>query len=353
MSGRRHSDSHNSYYSEPIVLERDPQVRSTYRIIRPTRPKKDRLTIGSKIYNLFRTRRKKVQVVEESPIRSRRQQRRIRTPSPSPSPPPPPSPPRGLYRKMTTRLDEDDIFAPLPPLLPPKSKSKYRHEDDYEPIIEERKPQRYRKVKVVYSHPRDEDAHPKVESPTSPHKKRDSGKYYVETRVDDRPSSAWSEFDHRRGDDEVVRRLTSDFNSMLAKERKERIEAERAAAVAQEKANRLEADLAHEQRQRSLEQRERAAADRERRLTNERDRLVEVRRPVVIHNPIAAVAPTHDNHRSALDRAQDDYRRLEGRNDHGVREEHRPSTSERRPRRQNIVVVDSSRDHRDRGHGHR
>lgn len=258
---------------------------------------------------------------------------------------------------MTTRLNDDDIFVSLPPKLSPKSKSKYRHDDDFDPIIEERKPQRYRKVKVVYSHPRDEDAHPKVETPSSPHKKRDSGKYYVETRVDNRPGSAWSEFDHRRADDEVVRQLTSDFNNMLAKERKERIEAERVAAAAQEKAHRLEADLAHEQRQRSLEQRGRAVEDRERRLTNERDRLVEVRRPVVVHNPIAAVVPAYDNHRpdhrTALDRAQDDYRRLEVRTDRAVREEQRPSTSERRPRRQGIIVVDNPREHRDRGHGHR
>jgi len=260
---------------------------------------------------------------------------------------------------MTTRLNEDDIFAPLPPKLSPKSKSKFRYDDDPDPIIEERKPQRYRKVKVVYRDPRDEDAHPKVETPSSPHKKRDSGKYYVETRVDNRPSSSWSEFDHRRADDEVVRQLTSDFNNMLAKERKERIEAERAAAAAQEKANRLEADLAHAQRQRSLEQRERAAADRERRLTDDRDRLIEVRRPVVVHNPIpAVVGPTHDNHRpdhrSALDRAQDDYRRLDVRTDRTVREDQRPSTSDRRARRQSVVIVEDPRDQRDRGHhGHR
>lgn len=274
---------------------------------------------------------------------------------------------------MTTRLDEDDFFAPLPPKLSPKTKSKHRKDDDYDAIIEERQPQRYRKVKVVYSSPKDEDAHPRVEIPSSSsHKRHDSGKYYTERRSHDRPSSARSEFDPRRGaDDGVIHQLTSDFNNLLAKERKERIEAEKVAAVAQEKAHRLEADLAHEQRQRSLEQRERAAADRERRLTNERisnererdrERLVEVRRPVIVHNPItaAAVVPvhhdsTHNNHRSALDRAQDDYRRLEVRNDHVVREEQRPSTSERRPRRQSIVIVEEpSREHRNRGgHGHR
>ena len=60
-------------------------------------------------------------------------------------------------------------------------------------------------------------------------------------------SSLGLAYSNRCGGDsmhEVVRQLTSDFNNMLAKERKERIEAERAAAVAQEKANRLEADLA-------------------------------------------------------------------------------------------------------------
>jgi hypothetical protein len=131
----------------------------------------------------------------------------------------------------------------------------------------------------------------------------DSQRFKKRLNVDDRPSSAWFEFDPHRADDEVVRRWKSNFNNMLAKERKELIEAERAAAVAQEKVNRLEADLEHEQRHRFLE---RAAADRERRLTHERDRLVEVMRPVAVHNPIAAVVPTHDNHRPAPGRASDD-----------------------------------------------
>ncbi|KAK5045843.1 hypothetical protein LTR84_008936 [Exophiala bonariae] len=369
MSGRRHSDSYNSHSSDPIVLERDPQVRNSYRIIRPTKVKKSRLTIGSKIYNLFRTRRRKVQIVEESPIRSRRQQRRIRTPSPSPSPspPPPPSPPRGPYRRMTTRLNEDDIYAPLPPKMSPKSNTKHRKSksDDYDAIYEEREPQLYRKVKVVHTNRRDEDAHPRVEIPSSSHKRHDSGKYYVETRVHDRPSSVRSDFDHRREDDGELRQLTNDLSNLLAKERKDRIEAERATAIAEAKANRLEADLAHEQRQRSLEKRERAAADRERRLTDERhsnererererDRIVEVRRPVVVHNPIVAVAPLHENnHRSALDRAQADYQQLEVRENRGFREEARPSTAERRPRRQSIVIVEPPREPRNTRHGHR
>lgn len=258
---------------------------------------------------------------------------------------------------MTTRLDEDDIFAPLPPKMSPKSKSKHRKSDeyDYDAIIEEREPQRYRKVKVVHSHRKDEDAHPRVEIPSSSsHKRHDSGKYYVETRSHDRPSS-----DHRREDDGGLRQLTADLSNMLAKERKERIEAEKAAAIAKDKAERLEADLVHEQRQRSLEKRERAAADRERRLnnerlSNERERLVEVRRPVVVHNPISAVVQHHDNnHRSALDRAQADYQHLDGRTERVVREEPRPSTSERRPRRQSIVIVDPPREHRNSRHGHR
>lgn len=343
MSGRHSSGSRYSYSSEPIVIERSPQVRESYRIIRSTRPKKERLTFGSKLYNLFRSRKKRIHIIEESPVRSRRQQRqgRTRTPSPSPSPPPPPSPPRGPYRRMTTRLDDDDYFAPLPPRIPPESRHKYPEDDPIGYIIEEREPQRYRKVKIRRQDDvHDDEAHPRLERPSTAQSKRDSGKYYVQAHHDNRPSSAWVEHERHRGDDEV-RRLTANFSDLLAKETKRRVEAERAVTAAEDEAYRLKNDLEHEKRKQSLEARERAVAERQRRLDEEARNFVEVRRPVIVHNPqpgtnVSNRVPAN----SALDRAQADYRRRV-QVERPQREERRPVTAEGiRPRRQSVIIVD-------------
>ncbi|KIX01685.1 uncharacterized protein Z518_09411 [Rhinocladiella mackenziei CBS 650.93] len=338
MSDRRRQ-SHSSHSPEAIVLERNPQVR-TYRILRPKSPERERLTIGSKLYNLFRTRKKRVHIIEEAPVRSRRPERIVRTPSPTPSPSP--SPPRGPYHIMSSKF-EDDIYAPLPPKLPPKSKQ--AKDDPIEYVVEERSP-RFRKVKIVPGDRDDEDAYPRVES-RSPSRKRDSGKYrYTDGHVAEEIGRGRKEYERRRPDPEV-QKLVDD----LARERRERREAERAAAAAEDQANRLKADLAHEKRQRSLERRERAIAEREKRLGQEQDRL-ELRRPrdrqdvVVVQNP--AVVPIHDPGRSALDRARADYERTH-QDERLVREERRPGTGERRSR---VIIVGNERD-RDRGHGRR
>ena len=336
MSDRRRR-SYEDYIREPVIIERSPQVR-TYRIVRNQSPEAERLTIGSKLYNLFRSRKKRVHIIEEVPVRSRRQERRSLTPPPSP---------RRPYHTMAPD-PEDDIYTPLPPKLPHKTK----HPED-EPkryVLEERSPQRYRKVKVVHDHWDDEESHPKVESP-SPPRKRDSGKYYMAgARLDSDSDGFRPEYERQRPDPEIER-LRTDIERL----RRERRDAELAAAAAKDKAARLKADLEYEQRQRSLEKRERLIVEREKRLSQERDQLVEVRRPrerqevVVVHNP-SAMVQTRDANRSALDRARDDYQR--GQPDG---QDRRPGTADRRSRRQSIIVVDDDEQDRNRDHdrGHR
>ncbi|KIW83402.1 hypothetical protein Z517_02647 [Fonsecaea pedrosoi CBS 271.37] len=335
MSDRRRR-SHDEYTREPIVIERSPQVR-TYRIVRTTSPERERLTSGSKLYNLFRTRTKRVHIIEEVPVRSRRPERRSWSP-----PRPPPSPPRGPYHTMSSNL-EDNIFTPLPPKLPPKTTKPHKEDDPIEYVVEKRSP-RHHKVKVIHEPADDEDAHPKVESP-SPPRKRDSGKYYMTgARMDDDHDGARREYVRVRPDPEV-QRLRDD----LEREERKRRQAELTAAAAKEKADRLKADLELEKRQRSLEKRERDLAERETRLhQEEREHFVETRRPrdhqgVVVHNP-TAVVPARETNRSALDRAREDYDHLRTQQ---AREERRPGTGDRRPRRQSIIIVDDEHD-RDR-----
>ncbi|OAP63682.1 hypothetical protein AYL99_02909 [Fonsecaea erecta] len=239
---------------------------------------------------------------------------------------------------MSSNL-EDNIYTPLPPKLPPKTKH-HDEDDPIEYVVEKRSP-RHHKVKVIHEPFDDEEAHPKVESPSSP-RKRDSGKYYMTgARMDDDYDSARREYDRVRPDPEV-QRLRDD----LEREERKRRQAELTAAAAKEKADRLKADLEYEKRQRSLEKRERDLAARETRLNQEeREHLAEARRQrerqgVVVHNPPAVVAVREPN-RSALDRARDDYDHLRSQQ---ARDERRPATGERRPRRQSIIIVDDEHD---------
>ncbi|KIX98905.1 uncharacterized protein Z520_05366 [Fonsecaea multimorphosa CBS 102226] len=349
MSDRRRR-SHDEYTREPIFIERSPQVR-TYRIVRTTSPeKRERLTLGSKLYNLFRTRKKRVQIIEEVPVRSRRPERRSW--SPPPRRPPPPSPPRGPYHTMSSNM-VDDIYTPLPPKLPPKTNKHHHnhHEDDPIKYVVEKRSPRSHKVKIIHEHVDDDDpdAHPKVESPSSPPRKRDSGKYYMTgARMDDdHHDGARREYERVRPDPEV-QRLRDD----LEREERKRRQAELSAAAAKEKADRYKADLEYEKRKRSLEKRERDLDERETRLNQEeREHFVEARRPrdrqggVVVHNPPAAVVAAREpNNRSALDRARDDYDHLRSQQ---ARDERRPATGDRRSRRQSIIIVDDEHD-RDR-----
>lgn len=251
--------------------------------------------------------------------------------------------------------NEDDLYAPLPPKLPPKSRPREDGPIDY--VVEERSP---RKVQFFDERLDDEDAHPHVESPSRP-RKRDSGKYYVPaSRIGERIEGSRAEYERRRPDPEV-QRLADDLARAQLERReaeRERREAERAATAAAHEADRLKADLERERRQRSLEKRERAIAEREKRLSQERDHLVDSRRPrerrdsvVVVQNP-PAVVPAPTANRSALDRARDDHWRIrqEERRD---RDDRRPATSDGRPRRQSVIIINDERDRaRDRGYGH-
>ncbi|KIW87686.1 uncharacterized protein Z519_11660 [Cladophialophora bantiana CBS 173.52] len=238
---------------------------------------------------------------------------------------------------------EDNIYTPLPPKLPPKTK---QHDEDVpiEYVVEKRSP-RHLKVKVIHDHLDDEDAHPKVESP-SPPRKRDSGKYYMTgALVDDDRDGVRREYDRVRPDPEVQK-----LRDELEREERKRRQAELTAAAEKEKADRLKVDLEFEKRQRSLEKRERELADREKRLKQEERE--EARRPrerqgVVVHNPPAvapSVLPIREPKRSALDRARDDYEHLRSQQ---AREDRRPATGDRRARRQSIIIVDDEND-RDR-----
>lgn len=240
---------------------------------------------------------------------------------------------------MSTHLgDNEDFFTPLPPKLPHESRSKYPEDDPIEYIVEEREPQLYRKVKLIRpEHVHDQGAHPRVEHLPPSHHKRDSGKYYVDPHREERPVSRRVEHERHCSDSEV-RRVTADFSHLLAKETKKRVDAE-------DRVIRLENDLEHEKRKRSLEARERAVRERNRRLDHEAERIAETRRPVIVHNPPPAAAGREAN-RSALDRAQDDYRRRVH-VERPFRDERRPVTSDGvRPRRQSVVIIDDPEDRR-------
>ncbi|KAK5047755.1 hypothetical protein LTR84_006420 [Exophiala bonariae] len=206
------------------------------------------------------------------------------------------------HHKTMTRLDEDDAYAPLRPKLFGRTTRYNRKDDSVEYLIEGRRSRTYHAAKDIYTLP---DNNELVE-----------GKYLSEP-----PGSEHQLTEH---DDDELKRMTEELTQMLAKERKDRIEAERTSTIAGEKANRLEADLAHEQRQRSLEERERAAAQRERAAAQRELRLreeeehrsrVESRPSVVIHNPrIYHTSVTdHVDTKTALGRAMVDARRIEER----------------------------------------
>ncbi|EXJ56750.1 hypothetical protein A1O7_07094 [Cladophialophora yegresii CBS 114405] len=242
---------------------------------------------------------------------------------------------------------EDDIYTPLPPKLPPKNKRDQDEPKRY--VLEERSPPRYRKVRVVHDHLDDDDAHPKVESSSPPRSKRDSGKYDMSgARFDDEHERRAKEYERRRPvSDPEVQRLREDLERLKL----ERRHAELAALAAKDKAERLQADLEYEKRQRSLEKRERDIAKREDWLNRQRDQLMEARPPrerqevVVVHNPPAG-AQARDPTRSALDRARDDYQRGQQAGD-----ARRAATGDRQARRERIVIVDD--DEQDRAPGHR
>ncbi|RVX74684.1 hypothetical protein B0A52_01811 [Exophiala mesophila] len=252
----------------------------------------------------------------------------------------------------THRGDNEDDFVPLPPKLPHESRSKYPEEDQYDYVVEEREPQRYIKVKVARNqHVHDQGAHPRVE-PISPTRrpKRDSGKYLTDHNREERPSSRRVEHDRHCNDSEV-RRLTADFNHLLAQETRRRVEAERAVNILEDRVNivedtasRLREDLAHERHKRSSEARDREdrlERERLRRLDQEAELIAETRRPVIVHNH-SPIAGGREASRSALDRAQDDYRRRV-QVERPVRDQRRPGTSEGvRPRRQSVVIVDDT-----------
>lgn len=330
MSYRRRR-SHEYYSEGPVIIEREPQVR-TYRIVHQS-PERERLTFGSKLYNLFRSRQKRVRIIEEVPVRSRRQERRSLTP---------PSSPRGTSYHTMAANPEDDLFTPLPPKLPPKKK----HEDEPKRyVIEERSPQRYRKVKVVHDRLDDDERHPKVESPSPPRSKRDSGKYYMSgARMDDNSDHGPLEYERRRPvSDPEIQRLREDIERLKL----DRRDAQLATLAAKDKAERLKADLEYEKRQRSLEKREREIAMREEVLGRQRDQLRETRPPrerqevVVVQSP-GPVVPLRDPTRSALDRARDDYQRGQ------PGDARRPATGDRRSRGERIVIVDDDEHDRNR-----
>ena len=243
---------------------------------------------------------------------------------------------------------EDELYTPLPPKLPPKDKRRQDEPKRY--ILEERSPQRYRKAKIINDRFDDDNAHPRVESP-SPHRKHDSGTYMMSGALtDDFIEVRPQEYDRRRPtSDPEIQRLTGEIERL----RLERRDAELAALAAKDKAERLKADLDYEKRQRSLEKRERAIAEREKWLNQQRDHFTEARRPrerqeVIVVNHPQPVVPVRDPNRSALDRARDDYQR--GQQSEEVR---RPGAGDRASRRERIIVVDDDEQGRPQGHRRR
>ncbi|KAJ4522615.1 hypothetical protein HRR83_001105 [Exophiala dermatitidis] len=247
---------------------------------------------------------------------------------------------------------QNEVYTPLPPKLPPKPK--HHNDDPIDHIVEERSP-RIRKVRVIHDDP---DAHPHVERPPS-RGRRNSGKHHVADPPMAAGGPARPQYQHRRPEPEVGQLIDD-----LERERRERREAERLAAAAEEEARRLKAEMARERRQRSLERRERDLLEVERRLMlEEQDRLRgPVRRPrdrgdvvvvqpsyPVLHPPLTITGPgARPSAMDALDHARKDYRLAHPElHDHDPR---RPIGGETRPRRRSVVIVDDDRD-RDRNRG--
>ncbi|KAK4939921.1 hypothetical protein LTR10_019880 [Elasticomyces elasticus] len=285
MSDRQRRHSHDTYIyddsREPILIEREPQVRKRDRIVHPP-PQK--LTLGSKLYNLFKLRRKRVSIIEETPVRSRHRERHIRTLSASPSPPPPPH--RGPYQIMSPRPGQGDIFVPLPPELPP------RHRED-KVLVNGKE---YRKVKIHkndrhHHDPHDEDAHPVVLM-NGYHRHRDEPDHVRIREPDLRDDLLRHERRERREAEERAER-----------ERRRRHEAERAAARAQ-----AEAEAEQERRYREV-QRERRDRERRERDRDARDRA----HGVVVRDPRDVVVVHRRNTSDALDRAREDFQHIQRR----------------------------------------
>lgn len=134
MPGRRYSYHEIRPATAPIIEDRSPEVSEEL-----TQSRTRGLNLGSKLYHVFKPRRRVVLI--ETRVRSGRQQRLERAPSPRPSrgrilrTPSPHrrtlSVSRRRHRNMSPAPTEEGAgYVPLPPVLPEKTKDKKKSKSD-------------------------------------------------------------------------------------------------------------------------------------------------------------------------------------------------------------------------------
>lgn len=327
-----------------------------------TRPRREGLTFGFKLSDLFRSRKTRVvRIVEEAPVRRRTQEYpsegRPRPDSPSPRPirrrgeehtrvvhfrddsPSPPPVRRATRNHPMMEENQAPRFTPLPPMI--RKSSSYDSDDDRGFDIEDRAPSRktsksYRKKP---NHKRKDsklEREPEIiEVPSSPRRLRESDAERARRKQAERDAAdaiyvatqhadvAYQERKRR----EEVEDLGRTFERAYIDERDVRLDAVRKAKEAQARADDLTKQLDKEKRdKRYLERtaellsREKRVAEEQKRVAEEQKRVAEeqeriarirsVLRPVDLHQE-PPLNTSRDPGSDAIRRAQEDARRRE------------------------------------------
>jgi hypothetical protein len=174
---------------------------------------------------------------------------------------------------MSDRLDSG--YQPLPPVIP---RERHSSSDEDEQRRERRRRNKGKGPLIIH----DENDYPVVETPssTSSHSRKDSGvfsgrgsphtgkKYY-----DSKGKLIMPHSERRPIDDDAVRDLTQQFNSIISDERMDRLEAEARANRLEEQLQQAKAEIEKSKRSSILDDRERKVSDRERSHREEQKRL--------------------------------------------------------------------------------
>jgi hypothetical protein len=307
---RSNYSSNDSEVLDAVVIDRSPEVRSRS----STRPRREGLTFGFKLSDLFRSKRTKiVRIIDETPVRrsSPEEIRRVRFPNDSDSPPPTRRTPRS---GRMTEEGEASGFTPLPPKI--RTSSSDDSSDGGSFIIEYRAPKTKGKSskkssqnssKYTFSHKRKDS---KLDRPTE----------FIE--VPSSPRRSGRETDAERARRKQAERKAEREKELRYQERKRREEVEglgraferayidehREAEAAKAKADDLAKQLERERRDKRYLEREAEILKREKRVAEDLERIRPVLRPVDVFQDTRPVS-SHDPGADAIRRAQEDAQR--------------------------------------------
>jgi hypothetical protein len=376
---RSNYSSDDSEVLDAVVIDRSPEVRSRS----STRPRREGLTFGFKLSDLFRSKRTKiVRIIDETPVhRSPPEEiRRVRFSNDSNSPPPTRRTPRS---GRMTEEGEASGFTPLPPKIRTSSSDDLSDGGSF--IVENRAPKDKGKSskksspnssKYTSSHKRKDSKLDRptefIEVPSSPRrsgretdaerarrkqaeKEAEREREFIE--VPSSPRRSGRETDAERARRKQAEREAERERELRYQERKRREEVEglgraferayidehREAEAAKAKADDLAKQLERERRDKRYLEREAEILKREKRVAEDLERIRPVLRPVDVFQDTRPVS-SHDPGADAIRRAQEDAQRR--RDDDSLYGQQRV---QRRDRRGDRIIFDDDAGRR----GHR